>query len=119
MRFGDHQPSFARNLIDSVFDDSALSRRIADYDTRFLTTYYAIEPINFRPADLSAALATLDAPYLPLVVLEAAGLPLEPSFAEQKRILQRCEGLFYRCAGGAEARRLNRMLIDAGLIKGL
>ena len=46
------------------------------------------------------------------------GLPLDPSFAEQKRILERCNGLFYRCAGGAEARRFNRLLIDAGLIKG-
>ena len=75
--------------------------------------------MNYRPADLTAALDKLDAPYLPLVVLEAAGLPLDPSFAEQKRIFQRCRGLFYRCNGGAEARRFNRMLIDASLIKGL
>jgi hypothetical protein len=52
-------------------------------------------------------------------VLEAAGLPLDPTFAEQKRILQLCRGLFYRCHGGAEARRFNRLLINAGLIKGL
>ena len=119
VRFGDHQPSFARSLIDGAFDDSALSRRIADHDPRFLTTYYTIEALNFRPADVSSALDTLDAPYLPLVVLEAAGVPLDASFAEQKRILQRCKGLFYRCNGGAEARRFNRLLIDAGLIKGL
>ena len=118
VRFGDHQPSFARNLIDPEFDDSAFSRRIADHDPRFLTTYYTIEALNFRPAGLSSALDTLDAPYLPLVVLEAAGLPLDPSFAEQKAILKRCRGQFYRCAGGAEARRFNRLLIDAGLIKG-
>ena len=31
----------------------------------------------------------------------------------------RCKGLFYACADGAEARRFNRLLIDAGLIKGL
>jgi hypothetical protein len=119
VRFGDHQPSFARNLIDPAFDDSALARRIAENDVRFLTTYYAIDAVNFRPADLGSALETLDAPYLPLVVLEAAGLPLDPTFAEQKDILARCRGLFYRCAGGAEARRFNRLLIDAGLIKGL
>jgi hypothetical protein len=53
------------------------------------------------------------------VILESAGVPLDPSFAEQRRILERCRGLFYRCAGGAEARRFNRLLIDAGLIKGL
>ncbi len=119
VRFGDHQPSFAKYLVDRSLDDAVRARRIAEADPRFLTTYYAIDGINFHPADLSSALDVLDAPYLPIVVLEAAGLPLAASFAEQKRILQRCNGLFYRCAGGAEARRFNRLLIDAGLIKGL
>jgi hypothetical protein len=119
VRFGDHQPDFARNQIDPQQDDSILARRGAAADPRFLMTYYAINTINFTPRDLSSALNTLDAPYLPLVVLEAAGVPLDPSFAEQKKILQRCNGLFYRCNGGAEARRFNRLLIDAGLIKGL
>src|SRR5436190_2493856 len=119
VRFGDHQPYFARNLIDPGQDDSMLARNIAAADPRFLTTYYAINGVNFTPRDVSSALDTLDAPYLPLVVLEAAGVPLDPSFAEQKKILQRCHGMFYRCNGGAEARRFNRLLIDAGLIKGL
>ena len=73
--------------------------------------------ISSRP--IFAALDTLDAAYLPLVVLEAAGVPLDPSFAEQKQIFQRCGGVFYRCREGAEARRFNRLLIDAGLIKGM
>ena len=119
VRFGDHQPYFARNLIDPEQDDSMLARHIAAADPRFLTTYYAINAINFTPRDLSSAVNALDAPYLPLIVLEAAGVPLDPSFAEQKKILQRCHGLFYHCNGGAEARRFNRLLIDAGLIKGL
>jgi phosphoglycerol transferase MdoB-like AlkP superfamily enzyme len=119
VRFGDHQPYFARSMIDPVQDDSMMARRVAAGDPRFLTTYYAINAINFTPRDLSSAVNALDAPYLPLVVLEAAGVPLDPSFAEQKKILQRCNGLFYRCNGGAEARRFNRLLIDAGLIKGL
>ena len=119
VRYGDHQPSFARSLIDPALDDSFMARQVAQHDPRFLTTYYALDTVNFRPADTSSAIEVLDAPYLPLVVLEAAGLPLDPSFAEQKAILGRCHGLFYRCAGGAEARRFNRLLIDAGLIKGL
>jgi len=119
VRFGDHQPSFAKHLIDPALDDTVLARRIAEADPKLVSTYYAIEGINFRPADLGSALNVLDAPYLPLVVLEAAGVPLDASFAEQKRVLTRCGGLFYRCAGGAEARRFNRLLIDAGLIKGL
>ena len=75
--------------------------------------------MNFTPVDMTAALDTLEAPYLPLLVQEAAGVPLDPSFSEQKRILQRCRGQFYRCAGGAEARRFNGLLIGAGLVKGL
>jgi hypothetical protein len=118
VKFGDHQPMFAKHIIEPGLDSAALGRRIAAFDPSYFTTYYALDAVNFRPADLSLAIDKLDAPYLPLVVLEAAGLPLDPSFAEQKRILERCKGLFYRCAGGAEARRFNRLLIDAGLIKG-
>jgi hypothetical protein len=46
-------------------------------------------------------------------------VPLDASFSEQMKILERCKGLFYGCAGGAEARRFNRLLIETGLIKGL
>jgi sulfatase-like protein len=119
VRFGDHQPLFAKHIIDPTLDEAAIGRHILAFDPRFFTAYYAIDSVNFDPADLALARDTLDAPYLPLVVLEAAGVPLDPSFAEQKKILQRCNGLFYLCADGAEARRFNRLLIDAGLIKRL
>ena len=72
-----------------------------------------------RPPDLSSALETLDAAYLPIVIQEAAGIPLDPSFEEQKKIMLRCKGVFYACKDGAEARRFNRLLIDAGLVRGL
>ena len=119
VRFGDHQPSFARYFVNPNLRLEEVIERIQQFDSRYFTAYYAIDAINFTPADLSSALDNLDAPYLPLVVLEAAGVPLDASFAEQKKILQRCRGQFYFCNRGAEARRFNRMLIDAGLIKGL
>jgi hypothetical protein len=119
VRYGDHQPDFAKLLIDPTPDMWELGERLLRFDPRYFTTYYAIDAINFTPAALGSALDVLDAPYLPLVVLEAAGVPLDPSFAEQKQILERCGGLFYGCADGAEARRFNRALIEAGLIKGL
>ena len=119
VRFGDHQPDFAKLIIDPGIDGKEMGRRLLAHDPRYYTAYYAIDAINYRPANLSSALDLLDAPYLPLVVLEAAGLPLDPTFAEQKKILARCNGLFYGCRDGAEARRFNRLLIDAGLIKGL
>jgi hypothetical protein len=119
VRYGDHQPDFASVMLEPALDELAVNRRLMTYDPRYYTTYYAIDVINFTPVSLSSALDTIEGPYLPLVVQEAAGLPLDPSFAEQKRILARCKGLFYACAGGAESRRFNRLLIDAGLIKGL
>ena len=119
MRFGDHQPRFAKYAVDPGLDDAGIGRRIDAADPRFFSTYYAIDALNFQPADMSSAVDGLDAAYLPLVILEAAGVPLDASFAEQKRILQRCNGLFYLCANGAEARRFNRLLIDAGMIKRL
>ncbi len=119
VRFGDHQPDFAANIVDPTLDENAIARALMAYDPRYFTTYYAIDAINFKPADVSSALDTLEGPYLPLVVQKAAGLPLDPSFAEQKKILIRCKGLFYGCANGAEARHFNRMLIDVGLINHL
>ena len=118
VRFGDHQPGMAK-IIDPAATEEEVSQRIMAHDPRYFTTYYAIDSINFQPKDVSSALDRLEAPYLPLLVQEAAGLPLDPSFAEQKKILERCHGLFFQCAGGAEARRFNRLLIDAGLIKGM
>jgi len=119
VRYGDHQPEFGYRIIDPTLNEAALARHLQAFDPRYFTSYYAIDAVNLQPVDLSSALMTLEAPYLPLVIQEAAGMPLDPSFAEQKKILQRCHGLFYRCAGGAEARRFNRLLIEAGLIKGL
>jgi phosphoglycerol transferase MdoB-like AlkP superfamily enzyme len=119
VRYGDHQPEFSSNLLDPGLDDARVARKFDTYDPRYFTTYYAIDAINFEPVKSPAVMDTIDAPYLPLVIQEAAGIPLDPSFEEQKNIMLRCKGLFYACKDGAEARRFNRLLIEAGFIKGL
>ena len=119
LRFGDHQPAISQKLLEPGIDRKVLAQRMMTADPRYFSTYYALDGINFRPPDLSSALETLDAAYIPLVIQDAAGIPLDPSFREQKSIMLRCEGVFYACKEGAEARRFNRLLIDAGLIKGL
>jgi hypothetical protein len=119
VRFGDHPPGIVAKVVAPELDAQTTARHVMARDPRYFTTYYAIDAINYKPRDLSLALDRMEAAYLPLTILEAAGLPLDPSFAEQKRIMQRCQGVFYACNGGGEARRFNRMLIDAGLIKGL
>jgi hypothetical protein len=119
LRFGDHQPAISQKLLEPGIDRQRLAQRLMTVDPRYFSTYYALDGINFRPPDLSSALETLDAAYIPLVIQEAAGVPLDPSFQEQKKIMLRCKGMFYACKDGAEARRFNRLLIDAGLVRGL
>jgi phosphoglycerol transferase MdoB-like AlkP superfamily enzyme len=119
VRYGDHQPEFSSLIIEPNLTDPEIAKRLMTYDPRYYATYYAIDSVNFKPAGGATAMETIDAAYLPLVIQDAAGLPLDPSFEEQKKIMLRCKGLFYSCKDGAEARRFNRLLIDAGFIKAL
>jgi phosphoglycerol transferase MdoB-like AlkP superfamily enzyme len=119
VRFGDHQPAVSHKLIEPQLAPRELADRLMTYDPRYYATYYAIDAINFEPVKSPAVMDSVDAAYLPLVIQEAAGIPLDPSFEEQKKIMLRCNGLFYACKDGAEARRFNRLLIDAGIIKNL
>jgi hypothetical protein len=119
VRYGDHQPDFATHILDPALDAGAIGKKLENSDPRYFTTYYAIDAINFEPINSPAVMDTVDGPYLPLVIQEVAGIPLDPSFAEQKQIMLRCKGIFYGCRNGAEARRFNRLLIEAGLIRGL
>jgi hypothetical protein len=119
VRYGDHQPEFSPQVLDPGLDEAGVGKKLDAYDPRYFETYYAIDAINFEPVKSPAVMDTIDGPYLPLVIQEAAGIPLDPSFEEQKNIMLRCKGMFYACKGGAESRRFNRLLIDAGLIHGL
>jgi hypothetical protein len=119
VRYGDHQPEFSPQILDPKLDEASIGRKLESYDPRYYATYYAIDAINFEPVQSPVVMDTIDGAYLPLVIQEAAGIPLDPSFEEQKQIMLRCKGVFYACNDGAEAKRLNRLLINAGLIKGL
>lgn len=118
VRFGDHQPAISQKLLEPNLPQATLANRIMTHDLRYYKTYYAIDALNYKP-DMSSALETLDVAYLPLAVQEAAGIPLDSTFIEQKKIMLRCKGLFYACKEGAEAKRFNRLLIDAGFVKNL
>jgi phosphoglycerol transferase MdoB-like AlkP superfamily enzyme len=119
VRYGDHQPEFSPHLLDPTLDEAGIGKKLENYDPRYYATYYAIDAINFEPVKSPAVMDSIDAAYLPLVIQEAAGIPLDPSFEEQKNIMLRCKGMFYACKDGAEARRFNRLLIEAGFVKNL
>jgi hypothetical protein len=119
VRYGDHQPEFSPHLLDPGLDEAGVGKKLDHYDPRYYATYYAIDAVNFEPVASPAVMDTIDGAYLPLVIQEAAGIPLDPSFEEQKKIMLRCKGVFYACKDGGESRRFNRLLIEAGLIHGL
>jgi phosphoglycerol transferase MdoB-like AlkP superfamily enzyme len=119
VRYGDHQPEFSPHLLDPDLDEGAIGKKLENYDPRYYSTYYAIDAVNFEPVRSPVIMDTIDGAYLPLVVQEAAGIPLDPSFAEQKQIMLRCGGKFYSCKNGIEARRFDRLLLNAGVIHGL
>ena len=119
VRYGDHQPEFSPQILEPKLTEADVAKKLMGYDPRYYATYYAIDAINFKPVESPTAMETIDAAYLPLVIQDAAGIPLDPTFDEQKKIMLRCNGLFYACKDGAEARRFNRLLIDAGFIKSL
>src|SRR5262249_61109466 len=87
VRFGDHQPAISAKLLEPAIDPTAVARRIMLDDLRYFSTYYAIDAVNFRPLDLSSARERIEAPYIPLVVQEADGVPIDPSFVGQKKRL--------------------------------
>ena len=91
VRYGDHQPEFSPHILDPGLDKAGIGRKLEEYDPRYYATYYAIDSINFEPVASPTIMDTIDGAYLPLVIQEAAGIPLDPSFEEQKRIMLRCE----------------------------
>ena len=109
-------------MIDPALDEWQIADRLRNLDPRYFTTYYAIDAVNYEPVDVTSALGTLEAPYLPLVVQEAAGLPLDPSFAEREADLAALPGIVLRLRrrgrGAPLQSAVDRRRIDQGAVGG-
>jgi len=103
VRYGDHQPDFAGTMSRPASDEPKLPNADGAL-IRAITNLYAIDVLHFQAGHIRSARDGLEGPYLPLVIQEIAGLPLDPTFASKKRILERCAGYFLLWEG-AEARR--------------
>ena len=54
VRYGDHQPDFSsRHPRARSSTTPTIAKRIAIHDPRYFTTYYAIDAVNFKPADIA------------------------------------------------------------------
>lgn len=121
VRCGDHEPEFAPSLLEPGLDQGAIGKKLDAYDPRLYATYYAIDAVNFEPVGSEAVMDTIDGPYLPLVIQEAAGIPLDASFAAQKEDhaplrghLLRLQG---RCRGTAAEPVADRCVDDQGAVE--
>jgi len=108
VRFGDHQPLFTKN--DAAFIATK-------EDQQLFATYFALEMINGDLANRPDwGAGPLDVAYLPTLVLDAAGLPLDQIHRVRKQLMESCSGLYFRCSD-ERIGRLHRTLLDRGLIE--
>ena len=92
-----------------------------EYDPRYYATYYAIDAVNFEPVKSPAMMDTIDGAYLPLVIQEAAGIPLDPSFDGAERdhdaLPRRVLRLQGRRRGAAFQSAVDRRRNDQGIVE--
>jgi Sulfatase len=111
IHYGDHQPTATRPLLG--FGQKAdIEQVLGSGNPAALVTYYAVDGVRYRPPS-PPTLEMLDVPYLPSVILDAAGLPLPDSHRERLRLMTLCEGRYHGCP---EIPEFHRRLIDSGII---
>ena len=115
VQYGDHQPVATRTMLGFDKSYTAEDMKLAPESPGFMT-YYAIDGVNYAPPAMPAV-ETLEVPYLGAVLLEAAGLPLSPSYAERLRLMALCEGRYYTCRNKTEILGFHRRLMDSGLVE--
>jgi hypothetical protein len=114
VQYGDHHPIATRTILglNNKLDAEDISLPL---ESPGFVTYYAVDGINYQPPPLPAV-ETLDVPYLQLVVLNAARLPLSDSFRERQRIMMACNGRYFTCVPRDTVLTFHRRLIDSGLV---
>ena len=116
VHYGDHQPTSTWSLLAEKDRTAIRSKdRNLTKDSPAYLTYYAMEGVNYDVPAMPSV-TTLDVPYVGTALLEAAGLPLSPAYAERKRLMQACDGRYNGCEKPDEILSFHRRLIDSGLI---
>jgi phosphoglycerol transferase MdoB-like AlkP superfamily enzyme len=115
VRYGDHHPVATRSYLGYA-NAQAPEHVVLAPDSIGFVTSFAIEGVNYDPPPLPE-LDLIDVPFLGTILLEAARLPLSPTFAERKRLMQVCAGRYYLCKEQPQILAFHRRLIDSQLIE--
>ena len=115
--YGDHQPALATVPVEdaaTVADDGKSWQ--LDPTSRAFETYYTIDTQGFTPAPSGSGIALLEAAHLPTVIVQAAGLPLDPVFRQRVALMGDCKGLYATCEDQGKVLAFQRWLLDSGLL---
>jgi len=115
VRYGDHQPSATRDIINDVWGDDSPDIGPDGSPGPFIT-FYAMEGHNV-PVPPLPAYDPLDIAYVGTIMLEAAGLPLSASQQERKRLMMACEGRYFGCEPRSQILAFHRRLINSGFVR--
>ena len=112
VRYGDHQPVATRTLLGYPQEAEAEDIHLPEDSPGYLT-FYAIDAIGFTPPPLPE-IDVVDVPYLGLLTMRAAGIPLPPSWQERDALMRDCDGRYWSCPDHARILDFQARLIDAG-----
>ena len=115
VRYGDHQPSATRDIINNVWGDDSPDVGSDGRPGPFIT-FYAMQGNSFLVPPLPSY-DPLDIAYLGTMVLEAAGLPLSAAQRERKRLMVACEGRYFGCEPRSRILAFHRRLINSGFVR--
>lgn len=115
VRYGDHQPSATRDMINNVWGDDSPDVG-ADGSPGPFITFYAMEGNSFVVPALPPY-DPLDIAYVGTIMLEAAGLPLSAAQRERKRLMLACEGRYFGCEPRSQILAFHRRLINSGFVR--
>ncbi len=108
VHYGDHQPVMIRRIEQQL--------QLPQDPRRPFRTFYALETLNMPPDQLVTAPGRdLDIAFLGTVVLQNAGLPLDPVFATRATLIDECGDAYFASTSEAK-RRFHRTLVDLGMV---
>ena len=115
--YGDHQPALAKVPLENAVAvaDEGRSWQL-EPTSRAFETYYALGAQGFTPSWPAAGLPILEAAHLPTVIVEAAGLPLDPVFKRRAQLLETCKGLYATCRDRGAVLAFQRWLVGTGYL---
>ncbi len=115
VRYGDHHPTATLPLLGEPENTNAEETHFAADSLAFIT-FFATNGVGYAPPPLPD-LDVVDVGYLGAILLDAARLPLPPSWRERARLMTACEGRYWTCPDHDAILAFHRQLIDGGLVE--